>query len=493
MWSVLIRELRVESRRPLTHWLRVGAGVALLVGCLLATGMEFVGGAAFGGSVGSAIFRVIDGTVLLAIILVVPLLTADCINREVRDGTLGLLLLTALTSRAIVVAKVAAQAIRAFSVYLTALPFVAIPLLLGGIHWENLAFAATVDFAVLLLALAAGLIASTIIRQRAGAAIFALALSFFLAFLWMGFHQLLMFLYLGRRLGTNSVPAFILGAWDEDLLLSLARLFQSNLDFSEIAFWGGPGQATISISSPTALVGMQWVSRLVGMLAASLTFLIITISFVASRLNKTAKSDPLPSWMLSLRKIFCEPRYWRLLFQRKMTRSLNRNPIGWLQQYTWHARCGKWALCMLVILVQSFAAANNAAWSLVQPSLGLTVLIGAALVSCNSFRLERENGAMELLLVSPLSPAQIIFGRLRGCWMQLLPAVLVVILACLIVSYPWIELSRPQFSELRASLWLFLGGAVAVPIIGLYLSMSRLPAVGSFALTLIVGLAIPWL
>ena len=48
-----------------------------------------------------------------AIILVGPMLMSDCVSREARDGTLGLLFLTPLTPVGIVMAKSLVQALRA--------------------------------------------------------------------------------------------------------------------------------------------------------------------------------------------------------------------------------------------------------------------------------------------------------------------------------------------------------------------------------------------
>ncbi len=45
-----------------------------------------------------------------------------------------------------------------------------------------------------------------------------------------------------------------------------------------------------------------------------------------------------------------------------------------------------------------------------------------ALSAAGSFRRERENGVLELLLISPLDESQIVGGRLRGLWAQFLPA-----------------------------------------------------------------------
>jgi hypothetical protein len=57
-------------------------------------------------------------------------------------------------------------------------------------------------------------------------------------------------------------------------------------------------------------------------------------------------------------------------------------------------------------------------------------VLAAALtfVAVSGFLTEKKNGALELLLVTPVSPGQIIFGRVWGLWKQFLPAGLSVLL-----------------------------------------------------------------
>jgi len=85
---VIARELRAEARRPFTCWLRVlGLSVVLLQAVLQipARGLAIRQGALF-------LFQ-IQATLFAAIWVLVPLETADCISRDRREGTLGLLFL----------------------------------------------------------------------------------------------------------------------------------------------------------------------------------------------------------------------------------------------------------------------------------------------------------------------------------------------------------------------------------------------------------------
>src|SRR5215472_11675897 len=80
---VISRELRAAARHGFTYYLRtIGAGTALLV-CL------FYGLGHVGQNQGAGLFASLHLTLFVAIGLFVPILTADCISRERREGTLG--------------------------------------------------------------------------------------------------------------------------------------------------------------------------------------------------------------------------------------------------------------------------------------------------------------------------------------------------------------------------------------------------------------------
>src|SRR6516225_9462849 len=168
---VISRELRAAARHGFTSYLRtVGAGTALFV-CLL-YGLGHVGQIQ-----GAGLFASLHLTLFLTIGLFVPILTADCISRERREGTLGLLFLTGLSASTIVIAKGLANGLRALTFWLAVIPVAALPLLLGGITWGHALQCGLVDFSALCLALAAGLLASSATKVRHRALIVAISLS----------------------------------------------------------------------------------------------------------------------------------------------------------------------------------------------------------------------------------------------------------------------------------------------------------------------------
>ena len=171
----IVRELRAQARLPSSYALRVLGAAALLLATFL-----FAARTGFGLNEGSHLFGWLNFTLFLSIWIIVPLLAADCISVERREGTLGLLFLTPLTARDIVVAKGFVHGLRALTIWLAVTPILAIPLLLGGASWRELAMSVANNFSALCLALAAGLVASSFFKNwlRSLAAACGLACSF---------------------------------------------------------------------------------------------------------------------------------------------------------------------------------------------------------------------------------------------------------------------------------------------------------------------------
>src|SRR5258708_5263586 len=122
---LVTRELQAEARRPFNFWLRVlGAGSVVVAFTLTSFNLQLAPS-----HYGPFLFSSLNSGLSLAIWILVPVLTADCISREKREGTLGLLFLTPLTARDIVVAKMLTHGLRAATLILAALPILSLPLI----------------------------------------------------------------------------------------------------------------------------------------------------------------------------------------------------------------------------------------------------------------------------------------------------------------------------------------------------------------------------
>lgn len=107
----------------------------------------------------------------LSVVLAVtcPLMSADTLARERREGTLGILLLTPLKPKDIALGKMAVHLLRAFTMWLATLPVLIVPLMLGGVGPVDIGFALALESGVVQGALSGGMLASNI-SQDAGRA-----------------------------------------------------------------------------------------------------------------------------------------------------------------------------------------------------------------------------------------------------------------------------------------------------------------------------------
>jgi ABC-type Na+ efflux pump permease subunit len=423
---VMMRELQGEARRSFNYWLRVlGAGAVVVAFC--ATILDLSSNRVPSVRHGIYLFMALNSALSLAIWVLVPLLTADCISREKREGTLGLLLLTPLSGRDIVVAKVLIQSLRAATLILAALPMLALPLILGGVGVQWAVYSMLSQVQALLLALAAGLIASVRNTEWTRTVIAAELLS--------------------------AAFALLFGGW-------LLRLVPAIFRFV-----------------PVSAIGL-----------CNVFIAAVVLGIVVHRCGRRLKdhwqteltAPPQPKWV----GLFADSEFWRQVFRWNKSRTLDRNPIAWLQEYSWTARLTKWGWCIVILFCQVGVLLVDRGFVRLESRLNLLLALGLAFSASGSFRRDRETGALELLLVTPLQGRQLMGGRLWGIWGYFLPAMAIVYSCWLFVPY-----DRTGFSWSRM---LFgLSSYFSIPIIGLYFSLWRMNFLVSWLVTCAAGLLLP--
>src|SRR5262249_16694778 len=114
---------------------------------------------------GTTLFSKMNLFIFSAIWIFVLFASADALSRERCEGMLLILFLTELRSVGIVVGKCFVHMLRAVSLFVTMTPWLMLPLIFGGVDLRDLAMALLLNFTALLLAQAAGLLASTIPRD----------------------------------------------------------------------------------------------------------------------------------------------------------------------------------------------------------------------------------------------------------------------------------------------------------------------------------------
>src|SRR5437867_6226480 len=159
------RELRVAARSRKAFWIRQGAALIAMVICLWA--LLSIGGLMTPNRMGSSLFTALSHLAFFGCLFAGVLLTADCLSREKREGTLGLLFLTDLKGYDVVLGKLIGTSLNSFYSLLAIFPILAIPLPLGGVtggeFWRVLA----VLINTLFLSLALGMFVSSLGRNEA--------------------------------------------------------------------------------------------------------------------------------------------------------------------------------------------------------------------------------------------------------------------------------------------------------------------------------------
>jgi ABC-type transport system involved in multi-copper enzyme maturation permease subunit len=473
---IVIRELQVASRKGSNYYLRTLAAAAV-TGASVIVALDSpldTGG-------GGRLFAYIHLVLFCSIWVLVPFMTADCLSRERREGTLGLLFLTPLRAGDIVIAKGLTHALRATTVWLAAVPVVSICFLLGGVGWLEVGLSNLVNFSALCLALAAGLLASSLCRQWTRASALAACFAVLLC-------------ALSAVVVCMAVVASQ-GQWGHHSAALLEWVYAGLYICTDgEGCWARPGRINHGWWSVALVLGSLFCMRSVG-------------GYATWRIRRVWRDEPPSTRRVWLERKLFQPVFFKSLFHRWMRYCLAKNPIGWLEQRRWSSRLVMW--CWLGVATCFCAAAFaesqilNLGVSTSWYQAAILSLLGSLAVSAaGSFRRERETGVLELLLVSPLSTSAIISGRMRGLWIQFLPALglllgtwsyLQILLAPFRRTWPY-NYALGYYAETSTfDLFYFAIAFLTVPAIGLYYSLRCRNFMVSFVASVSVGLIAPWL
>ncbi len=385
MLPVATREVREAARRPRTHawrWGTAGVGLAVLAMVAWATrGSRTQGHEMFVGlSVAAYIYALVAGAVR----------TADSIAEEKRENTLGLLFLTDLKGWDILSGKLISTSVNCFSGLLALLPLLAIPMIMGGVPWDEFLRVALNLVNTLFLSISWGFVISAVFRSSAVTVSLALGTAFL-----FGVGLPILSVYLIEELKLRGAGS---------------ALFFLTPTHSQLFAHGNPG--------PGAPTNHYWLSLGTHHLMAWL-YLWAAIHFLPRFWQDVPKSGRAERWREKLRG-------WRFGEGRTKaqfrTRLLGQSPLYWLAN---RERVSSPGLMLGMLGVMAGAAA----FGVVNPGVdvavatwlgGLAIAHGMlafrmAMAASNRLGEDRRSGALELLLGTELSIQEI----LRGHWMAL--------------------------------------------------------------------------
>lgn len=378
---IVERELRVASRRRSTYFGRLaGAVIAMIVGGWLMLAMHDESP----GETGLVLFVFLSVMLYLYSLAAGARITADCLSEEKREGTLGLLFLTDLKGYDIVCGKLAANSLNTFYGLLAAFPVLAISLLMGGVSSGEFWRVSLVATNLLFLSLAAGMFASAICRdERKAMSLTVLILLFVLGATPLV--ELCLNIADHRRAATTvwllPSPAFACFA-----------AYGSRLGFKPHDFW-----TTVALTH-----GYAWI------------FLVLASSIVPRSWQDKAATKP-----------FQFRAFWKILFRTnaeagyvRRIRLLEINPFLWLAArdplkigFLWatiFALSGIW-LWLVITWPNEWLSIPSYVFAAIV--LHTVLKFWLASEACYRFVEDRKSGALELLLSTPLSVAEILRGQ----------------------------------------------------------------------------------
>ncbi|HUS34005.1 MAG TPA: ABC transporter permease subunit [Verrucomicrobiae bacterium] len=317
--------------------------------------------------------------------------TADSISREKRDGTLGLLFLTHLKARDVVLGKLVASMTLFVAGALAATPILTLPILMGGIQLSQALYLLASLLNAMLLSAAAGLFASSISYKKERSAAIAMVI-------------LLVF--------CGIIPLTVLGC-RKGGMLETAYMLQF---FTPLY---GPQLAMGAITG--VQVGFFWASFAI-IFAVSL-LLLAAASLITPRTWQQRAKEPFSKRIVE--------RYAAWTLRTIQSRSplgremLDRNAYEWLAARKLSAAHKAWVFIATAIIV-SFALILNFIRHNDTAAVLITVCVPAAYIlqisvkirigghACDRFAHDCETDAMELLLCTPLTIREMIAAEFRA-------------------------------------------------------------------------------
>ena len=390
---IALRELRVAARRRTVYRIRFGAAVVAV--CMTAW-FFLVSQSSPPAVLSREIFSGVASIFFGYALLIGSRVTADSLSEEKRDGTLGLLFLTDLKGHDVVAGKMVATSMNCVYGLLAVFPVLTLPLLLGGLPWALVWQVALILLNTLFFSLATGMFASSICRTERNA---------------MG----LAFLFLG--LVAAGLPA----------------LGEGYVEY--VRKTGGPTPALFTYPSPfiqfvhtmmshssgafgpaRGFTGLDYWSSMASIHALGWLFLLLACQAVP----RSWQDVPDSPWRERWRQRWL---FWcygdstdRGLLRREL---LDVNPFLWI--------CGGrdrlqssllWGLLGLLGVGFIYGAIKvRGEWMSSPTAVATTLLFGACLKywlvgeSTRRFRDIRRDGALELLVCTPLTVSEMLRGQ----------------------------------------------------------------------------------
>jgi ABC-type Na+ efflux pump permease subunit len=470
---IVDRELRVAARRRATYWSRFQAALAALVPAffLLAGPVPFPSLA----QQGAQIFQILAFMAFLTALLSAVRLTADCLSGEKREGTLGFLFLTDLKPYDVVFGKLAATALPALYGLLAVVPVLAIPILLGGVTLADVLRLALVLLNTLFFALSLAMFISALCWSEKKAA---------------GLTVLLLFAFGAALPLAGYVGAALNGSRSPWLALLMAS--------------PGFACALVSKTGYSTMPAAFWLSTVVTHVLGW-AFLGLTCRVLPRVWQDRPAEGRRLRWREWCRRMLMGNATARRNFRSRL---LAVNPIYWLASRERLLRSYPWILLASVGAIVLWAywglRIRGVDW---EPVIMVSFFLNwffkhwLANAACYAFSTDRDRGALELLLCTPLTIRDV----LRGHWLSLRRVFLAPVLTLLVVELFLFgtalatdtvnRLDLPWFLPLMfmAGIILFVADLFALVWVGWWAGVVSKNASSAVSSTYVRLMILPWL
>ena len=475
---VVERELRVASRRSWTYWSRAGAA---LLAILVSSWFLVLQGTMGLGGMGKPLFGTLSFFSFVFAAFAGVTHSADSVSSEKREGTLGLLFLTDLRGIDVTLGKLAASSLGAVYSLFASLPVLALAMLLGGVtageYWRMVLV--LVD--LLLVSLAAGMCVSVFSKDGKRA-----ALGTFLVMLAV--------LFLMPAVGLTARYVLV-GSGQPDAMMDdlLKRyvLWMSPVSAYDMAF---------DVEYRSKAAGFWLSQAFIAMLTA--LFLALASWRLPRSWQDTGTDRGKRGWRGALERLRFPDRSAK---DRHRARLLDLSPVAWLAARHWLRPASVWVfLAGVVVAFLSLARwvgndwLNGASYLTTSILVHLVLKVWIASEGPRQFAEDRRDGALELLLSTPLSVQELLRGRFVALRRQFAgPVVAVLVLdSVFLLGSASRDVSSGEDQFHWALLWVlrmaFLAfDAVALSWLGLWSGMTsgNRPTSG----VLLRGIILPWI
>lgn len=464
---IVTRELLEASRRKGTYWIRL---IIAALGVLVGGWVMLVMRREPPWELGQALLIAISVAVYLYCLFVGIFRTADCLSEEKREGTLGLLFLTDLKGYDIVLGKLVATSLNAFYGIFAIFPVLAIPLLVGGVTLAEFWRIVLVALNTLFFSLSVGMFCSAISRDERRSMVVALIIVLLFAggfpllalicHEWRAFPQLRP---LAEPLLVPSPCYAAVMAFEIPFTASRFNYFHASVIFTHVLSW-------VLLVSSSIIVPRTWQDR----------------ALTSAQLKRREKLEQLRLGSAGKRRSIRQ-------------RLLDINPVLWLIARSRTKSVAVWMFLLVVgliwavgLLVSPRDWQDEGAYVTTAFIVQLVLKFWIGTEACRRFSNDRQSGALELLLSTPIQVKEIVRGQILALERQFAGPVFAVLLMDFVFL-----MSGRRSSEMTV-MWIvgmtvFVADIVALSWVGMWRGLNSRRPNRAAASSMFVVLALPWI